>query len=48
MAYVELAPFSTAGEFLENLKRAKVDGRISTPLVHLSSTWARILGKPEA
>lgn len=42
-AYVEVAPFATAGEFLAALRRSRVRGRLSSPLIHFSSRWATVL-----
>ncbi|HEY0071032.1 MAG TPA: PHP domain-containing protein [Chloroflexia bacterium] len=41
-AYVEIAPFDTAEEFLAALRLSNVAGQLSTRLVHLGSTWARV------
>jgi predicted metal-dependent phosphoesterase TrpH len=41
-ACVEMADFETPQEFLESLRNGKIDGRCSTPLVHLISTWAKL------
>lgn len=39
---VELPDFNTPQEFLESLKKARINGKRSSPLVHLNSTWAKI------
>ena len=41
-AYVELPPFSDAGSFLESLRRGRVGGKLSGPLVHFLSTYAKL------
>ena len=41
-----LADFETApSEFRQSLRNGKIDGRCSTPLVHLISTWAKPPGR---
>ncbi len=42
-AYAEVAPFSTAEQFLANLRAGKVHGTLSNTLIHLGSTWAKIV-----
>jgi predicted metal-dependent phosphoesterase TrpH len=39
---VEMPDFNTPEEFLLSLRRAKVNGKRSSPLVHLNSTWSKI------
>jgi predicted metal-dependent phosphoesterase TrpH len=39
---VELSDFNTAEEFLESLKKAKINGKRSSPFVHFNSTWSKI------
>ncbi|MEA2576001.1 MAG: hypothetical protein QOH93_3299, partial [Chloroflexia bacterium] len=41
-AYVEIAPFGTAEQFLANLRACNVAGQLSSRLIHLGSTWARV------
>ena len=41
-ACVEMDDFETPQEFLESLRNGKIDGRCSTPLVHVISTWAKL------
>ncbi len=41
-AYVEMAPFEDAASFLQSLSQGRVCGRISSPLVHVGSTYARL------
>lgn len=48
-AYVELPPFEDAATFLQSLRQGKVGGRVSSPLVHLISTYSKCrkrLGAP--
>lgn len=40
-ASVSLEPFDTPQQFLENLKSAYLNTRLSSPLVHFASTWAK-------
>lgn len=42
-AYVEIAPFNTPQEFLSALRQGKVGGHRSSQLIHLGSTWAKIV-----
>lgn len=41
-AYLEMPPFAGPGEFLEALKQGEARGRLSTPLVHLISTFNKL------
>jgi len=41
-AYTEMLPFSTPQDFLYAIGRARLSGRIASPLVHLGSTYARV------
>jgi len=41
-AYVELAEFESPAEFLASLREGRVGGRISSPLVHVVSSWAKV------
>ena len=41
-AYVEMPAFTDARSFLESIRRGKVRGRLSSPLVHVGSTYARL------
>lgn len=41
-AYAEIAPFDTPQEFLEALRVGEVHGVLSSRLIHLGSTWARV------
>lgn len=41
-AYVEIKPFNDPDEFLRNLAQGRVVGRLSSPLVHVASTWAKL------
>jgi predicted metal-dependent phosphoesterase TrpH len=40
-AYVEMPAFSDGEEFLRSLARGQIVGRLTTPLIHLTSTWAK-------
>ena len=42
-AYVEVPPFSTPQEFLAGLRSGKVNGILSSRLIHLGSTWATLV-----
>jgi predicted metal-dependent phosphoesterase TrpH len=39
--YVEMAPFSGPGAFLDSLAQGRIGGRLSSPLVHLYSSYAK-------
>jgi dephospho-CoA kinase len=39
---VELPPFDGPASFLEALRVGRIEGRASSPLVHLASTWAKL------
>lgn len=41
-AYVEMEEFSGPREFLQALREGRIVGRLSSPLVHLLSTWAKL------
>ena len=41
-AWVELPAFTDAASFLQGMAQSRVGGRLSSPLVHLSSTAARL------
>ena len=41
-AYVELRPFEGASDFLAALRRGRIGGRLSSPLVHLWSRYGAI------
>ncbi len=41
-AYAEIPPFETPQEFLAGLRVGKVHGTLSSRLIHLGSTWARV------
>jgi len=43
IAHVEMAPFATSQEFLAALRCARIQGRMASPLVHLGSTYARLV-----
>ncbi len=40
-AYVEMAPFDDPAAFLDNLAKGQIEGRLSNPLVHFYSTYAK-------
>lgn len=42
-AYVEMPPFSTPQDFMDALHRARIHGRLTSPLVHLGSTYAKVV-----
>jgi len=44
-AYVEMPEFKGRDDFLEALKKGKISGRRTSPLVHFASLWARIKSK---
>lgn len=39
---VEMPDFNTPQEFLQSLRKARINGKRSSPLVHLNSTWSKI------
>ena len=41
-AYAEIPPFTTPQEFLAGLRAGRVHGTLSSRLIHLASTWAKI------
>lgn len=41
-AYVEIAPFESAAEFLAGLRAGSVEGRLSSKFIHIGSTWAKV------
>ncbi len=41
-AYVEMPPFDGEEEFLRSLAQGRIVGRLSCPLAHLASTWAKL------
>ena len=42
-AYAEVSPFNTPEEFLEGLRAGRVHGTLSSTLIHLGSTWAKVV-----
>jgi predicted metal-dependent phosphoesterase TrpH len=44
-AWVEIPPFTNAAEFLVALRAGQVRGKLSSPLVHLLSTYNKLLRK---
>jgi len=47
-AYVDMPPFEDPASFLQSLRQGTIGGRVSSPLVHLVSTYARRRGRPGA
>ncbi|MCD6567323.1 MAG: PHP domain-containing protein [Dehalococcoidia bacterium] len=41
-AYVEMPEFTGAGDFVACLKQGTIHGKSSSPLIHLTSTWAKV------
>lgn len=41
-AYVEMPEFNDSSDFLSCLSQGRIIGQMSSPLVHLASTWARV------
>ncbi len=41
-ARVLMAPFADSESFLQSLRSGRVEGRASSPLVHVASTWAKL------
>ena len=44
-AYVEMDPFSDKESFLASLRRGEIGGGLSSPHVHVYSTWAKLVKK---
>jgi len=44
-AYVEMPEFEGRDDFLEALKKGKISGHRTSPLIHFASLWARIKSK---
>jgi predicted metal-dependent phosphoesterase TrpH len=44
-AYVEMPEFEGRDDFLEALKKGKILGQRSSPLIHFASLWARLTNK---
>ena len=42
-AYVEMPAFNDKEEFLRSLAQGQIVGRLTTPLIHLASTWAKLI-----
>lgn len=42
-ACLELPPFSSAAELRQSIRQARVLGQLSSPFIHFTSTWARIV-----
>ncbi|MCH8200322.1 MAG: PHP domain-containing protein [Chloroflexi bacterium] len=41
-AYAEIPDFATAAEFVESLRQGRLGGRLSSPLIHLMSRYAKM------
>lgn len=44
-AYVEMPEFKGRDDFLEALKKGKISGHRTSPLIHFASLWARVKSK---
>jgi len=44
-AYVEMPEFEGKSDFLKALKKGKIRGRRTSPLIHFASIWARLKNK---
>ena len=44
-AYVEMPAFNGKDEFLRSLAQGQIVGRLTTPLIHFASTWAKLIKK---
>jgi len=44
-AYVEMPAFNDKEEFLRSLAQGQIVGRFTIPLIHLASTWAKLIKK---
>jgi predicted metal-dependent phosphoesterase TrpH len=42
-AYVQVPPFDTPTDFLSALKQGKIGGHRSSQLIHIGSTWAKVV-----
>jgi len=42
-AYVEMPAFDDKADFLRSLAQGQIVGRLTTPLIHLASTWAKLV-----
>jgi predicted metal-dependent phosphoesterase TrpH len=42
-AYVEMPAFNGKEEFLHSLAQGQIVGRLTTPLIHFASTWAKLV-----
>jgi predicted metal-dependent phosphoesterase TrpH len=47
-ATVRMPPFASAQSFLDSLRQAQIEARLSSPLVHFSSTYARWVKRSKA
>jgi len=44
-AYVEMPAFNDKDEFLRSLAQGQIVGHLTSPLIHLASTWAKLIEK---
>ena len=42
-AYVEMPAFNNKEEFLRSLAQGQIAGSLTSPLIHLASTWAKLI-----
>lgn len=42
-AYVKMPAFNDKGDFLCSLAQGQIVGRLTSPLIHLASTWAKLI-----
>lgn len=42
-AYVKMPAFNDRGDFLCSLAQGQIVGRLTSPLIHLASTWAKLI-----
>ena len=47
-AYVDMAAFDSPQEFLDNLASGQIGGRLSSPVVHVYSSYAKLRQRQEA
>jgi predicted metal-dependent phosphoesterase TrpH len=46
-AYVEMPAFNDKEEFLHSLAQGQIVGQLTIPLIHLASTWAKLIKRPQ-
>jgi hypothetical protein len=44
-AYVEMPDFDGPEEFLASLRQGRINGKLSSKLIHLGTSWARVAKK---